>query len=331
MSHNPIELASQVLSLDDGLFAIRQTPTQDTEVVLAGLVFSTTPMNTAEVAFLGSNDQTPQIKHASDCLVIHVTKGPASLVVTRFSSASAAHQPIRLSVERLDGALASKTPQASPAAAPIAAPPKAPATPPLAVTSALAAPPASAVPPVAPLPLPAAVKMLALFGEIVPTPIFAHIERLGDVRIEHAWIGHPERTQRIEGFSLDASHLPSDVNLFYGCASGAVEKMALYPAGHFVGTRQKALPITALAFSLQGPGKEGYMLLGQVVFDGCEPQSLDADKVLSGKTGQEPLVAFYAVLIKKKQKAAPSKVQPSAPAAASAWENPSLTQIFKKG
>jgi hypothetical protein len=172
--------------------------------------------------------------------------------------------------------------------------------------------------------LPYSVKTLSAFGDLLPVALLGHIELKGDVSAAQGWLGDPKATARIEGLMAQwPQPVPANVELYYGCATGDQDEISMVPSGTFAGSRGKALPISALCFDLRGPEKERYSLVGQAVFANTAPVTIHAGKVLSGSNGNEPLVAIYLVAIRKRQK---DEKKPSA----SAWVDPSVTQVFRK-
>jgi len=149
-----------------------------------------------------------------------------------------------------------------------------------------------------------------------------HIERRGDVRVTDTWLGDPNGTARIEGFAIEWARRPEDVDLVYLCRSAASGQTPAIFSGGFAGTRGKAAPITMVAFALSGPGAINYRLSGQVVFAGSAPLSIEPGKKLSGPTGSEPLVAMRVLIVRKEGEVA-------MPRAASPWDDPTVTRIFR--
>lgn len=152
------------------------------------------------------------------------------------------------------------------------------------------------------------------------TILSGHIERAGDVTVEHGWLGAPDSTRRIEGFSIAVSELPEGITLAYSCRSGRNAEPSVGTAGQFVGTRRQARPITAVAFALSGEGATAFELVGQVVFAASPPLTLTAGKELTGPNGTEQLVALQLEI-------RPRVTQVTPPA--SPWNDPSRTHIFK--
>nr|WP_019367392.1 hypothetical protein [Pseudomonas luteola] len=149
--------------------------------------------------------------------------------------------------------------------------------------------------------------------------LLGHIEARGDVVAEGEWLGEPNTSLRMEGFSIGWQEQPAGLDLAYLCRTGKSSEPQVGLAGQFVGTRRQAKPITTVAFTLSGPKATNYQLSGQVVFAGCPPLSITPGKELSGPNGLEQLVAIQIVIM-------PKAAQVSPPA--SPWNDLATTQIF---
>jgi len=152
------------------------------------------------------------------------------------------------------------------------------------------------------------------------TTLTGHLERAGDVTVEHGWLGAPDSMRRIEGFSITATDIPEGLVLAYSCRSGKNADPDVGTAGQFVGTRRQARPITAVAFALSGEGVTAFELVGQVVFAASPPLTIVAGKELTGPKGTEQLVALQLEIRHKVAQVTP----PVSP-----WNDLSRTHIFK--
>lgn len=148
-----------------------------------------------------------------------------------------------------------------------------------------------------------------------------HIEGIGDTTATNGWLGTPNSSKRIEGFSVDVTGLPQGLVLAYSARSGKGTEPQIGTVGRFVGTRRQAKPITAVAFALSGERANNFELIGQAVFAATPPLPLVSGKELTGPSGTEQLVALQLEI---RPKASPQ----SAPV--SPWEDPSRTHIFKE-
>jgi hypothetical protein len=126
--------------------------------------------------------------------------------------------------------------------------------------------------------------------------IVAHVSRVGDVAADGGeWIGGPSRPSQIEGFELRWPGKPDDLDVVYRTVSGGAKgrpsrDMAV---GEFSGTRGRAMPLTAIEFSLAGPARDRYELTCEALFLGAGLVSEKGQHVsISGPTGREPLVGL---------------------------------------
>jgi hypothetical protein len=152
-------------------------------------------------------------------------------------------------------------------------------------------------------------------AEDIDLELVGHIERRGDVRVRNQWLGDPNGMHRLEGFAISGTNFPSGLTLAYSCAGPGDTQPQAAIMGNFVGTRQKAKPITKLAFNMGGPQASNFTLSGQAVFAGQAPLAIVPAQELSGPTGSEPLVAI--------------KLQITEKIASSPWDDPAITQIFR--
>ena len=149
--------------------------------------------------------------------------------------------------------------------------------------------------------------------------LLGHIQMRGDVVVHNDWLGDPNSNHRIEGFALSCDELPEGVSLGYSCRTTRGSQPQVVLANQFVGTRRKAMPITAVAFNLGGPNAGDYVLSGEIAFAGLPPIAIKPGKELAGPTGAEQLVALRIAISKKA-----SQVDTASP-----WDDPAITKIFK--
>ncbi|WP_336488162.1 hypothetical protein [Methylobacterium nigriterrae] len=182
----------------------------------------------------------------------------------------------------------------------------------------------------APLPaLSAPVPQSASASErLIPLRIAGHIERQGDVFVSAGeWLGDPNGSARLEGFSLQWPRRPGDVDVAYGCAVGGLGRMPDVVAGEFVGTRGQGRGINGISLNLIGDAADAYALIVEAAFsDGTYFGPALAPVDLMGPTGREHLVALRLQLSEmgaRAQKpagarglngAGPAKAEPRKPA-----------------
>ncbi len=96
-------------------------------------------------------------------------------------------------------------------------------------------------------------------GRAVSLRLAGHVERRGDLFVGGGeWLGDPNGTARIEGFSLQWPKRPANVDIAYGCALLGLGRMPDVIVGEYVGTRMKARAINGITFSLIGADAEKY-------------------------------------------------------------------------
>jgi hypothetical protein len=292
-----LQVTTNIVSLPPGLYAFRYKAdrSEPGSQYTAGLMRA--PLGSGTVEFFGTggaashDGNDAELRHLEDCVVVRVSGETASVLIAEyFEDKAALTSRMEIVIDRLDG-VQRKTGLTLPGTAPA---------------------------------LPYSVKTLSAFGDLLPVALLGHIELKGDVSVEDGWLGDPQATARIEGLMAQwPQPVPANVELYYGCAAGDQDQISMVPSGTFAGSRGKSLPINALCFDLRGPEKERYTLVGQAVFANTAPMNIHAGKVLTGPSGNEPLVAIYLVAIRKLQK---DENKPSA----SAWEDPSVTKVFRK-
>lgn len=164
-------------------------------------------------------------------------------------------------------------------------------------------------------------------GRAVPLRLAGHVERRGDLFVGGGeWLGDPNGTARIEGFSLQWPKRPANVDIAYGCALLGLGRMPDVIVGEYVGTRMKARAINGVTFSLIGADAEKYSLVVEARFsDGTHFGPTLAPVDLRGPTGREHLVALRLQLTEVKAR----KPAPEAPRVAVAAPQPAA-QIHQR-
>ncbi|WP_201217690.1 hypothetical protein [Halochromatium roseum] len=152
-----------------------------------------------------------------------------------------------------------------------------------------------------------------------------HVERQGDVSAVNGWLGNPQKSARLEGFSVHWYNRPEGVDLAYQCHVEGLGDSPLIKSGGFVGTRQRGAGITQILFSLVGQRAGDYEIQGQVCFTRGGSQQIVAGERFSGPTGREHLSALRLSIARRQRGEA------TVPRSPSPWDDPSVTQIFRSG
>jgi hypothetical protein len=128
--------------------------------------------------------------------------------------------------------------------------------------------------------------------------VVAHLERRGDVRFNAgAWVGTPAAPGRIEALGVVWPSCPPDLTLTYRARFVNGVRTGWLPLGSFVGTRGRALAITALELALSGPAAGEWQIEAEAAFKSgrtVAPPQAESGRtiVLTGTTGHEPLVGL---------------------------------------
>lgn len=299
-----LKLNSRVLALEAGMYIFRYASKlpEGQEVCIT---LQQAPVGKGSIDFFPAEgvSRNTLIK-LGDCVVIRVKGGTGSVLVTEYHLGNTVVPNVDLRVDRID---TSENIMKRPAAQPTLA------------ESASVAPAANAA-----ANLPSNVSPLAI--PRIALSLEGHIERRGDVTVTDTWLGNPDSTARLEGFSISWPNKPQDADLAYSCQISGLGRQPAAISGNFVGTRRKAAAIQAVTFGLIGPQQKSYQLSGQVVFAGCAPQNIVNGKELRGPTGSEHLVAVAVSISAKGEAAAPAA---AAATYQSPWEDPAITQIYK--
>lgn len=149
--------------------------------------------------------------------------------------------------------------------------------------------------------------------------IGGHIERIGDTRTNGDWLGNPLSQARIEGFSIDWSDRPAGIDIAYQCSVRHTGQLPAVLSGNFVGTRQRATPITAVAFALVGPRSDEFRLIGEAVFADGQRQTIIHGEELRGPTGTEQLVALRLAVLPLTPQTEINAARPPSP-----WDTPDV-------
>jgi len=117
--------------------------------------------------------------------------------------------------------------------------------------------------------------------KILPLSFSGHVQWEGDVHSNAGeGLGNPERNWRIENFAIHWPNKPEDINIEYSCYVKSLGETPKTLLDGFIGTKARALPITALSAQLVGFGSENYELIIQVVFSETGLRTLTADGTL---------------------------------------------------
>lgn len=295
MKISDIAVSSSLRVIETGLWIIRYFDGGPSKTPPA-VVLNPSPIGKGSIDFFPGEGVTRNtLTKPGDCIIARVKGAPASLLVSELHPIGQQAQ-VKLRIDKVDTSFANNSGTHTQASAPNSA-----------NTAA---------------PLPDALNKLnqlknLVGGQSINIKMVGHIERRGDVVVHNDWLGAPDSTQRIEGFSISCDGLPEGVTLGYSCRSNQQATPQVALANNFVGSRRQAKPITAVAFNLGGPKAADFTLNGNVVFAGQQPLAIIGGKELSGPSGQEPLVAMR-LNITAKQRTAP----------ASPWDDPAITEIF---
>ena len=131
-------------------------------------------------------------------------------------------------------------------------------------------------------------------GQPASIGLFAHVARRGDIAAdEEGWVAGPKAPSAIEGVEVTCNRTDLGVAIQYRNLSNANRWSEWQPPGGFVGTRQKASPLTGLRLKLVGAASQGYELDGEALFLGSPIQvgrGQDLEFVSAG--GLDPLVGL---------------------------------------
>tara|TARA_R110000796_G_scaffold7549_1_gene25784 strand:- start:16280 stop:17221 length:942 start_codon:yes stop_codon:yes gene_type:complete len=158
--------------------------------------------------------------------------------------------------------------------------------------------------------------------------LLGHVERQGDVRVSAGeWLGDPKSKARLEGFQVIWPQKPDEVTVVAGCKAGQATQQV--KNDEFLGTRQKATPITQLAVCLNGPGASNYQLNGEAAFSDGSRQQLGDPKAVAGSNGSY-LVAVRLSVAPNQPATTPNQPASPASSARSRWLDPENTYIRQR-
>ena len=114
--------------------------------------------------------------------------------------------------------------------------------------------------------------------KILPLSFSGHVEWQGDVdSAVGEGLGNPEKNWRIENFAIHWPNKPEGIDIEYRCHVKSLGETLKTLLDGFVGTKARALPITALSAQLVGLGSENYELVIQVMFSETGLRTITAD------------------------------------------------------
>ena len=269
----------QFFALPQGLYVIRLAPLQPGQAPNP-VNLTQAPDSAESVGFFPSEHVVRQtLALPGDCLIVRIKENGGKLVATEFHGNNQSGS--RLVVNALDH------PERPALAIDIQA------TTPVASTAASLTPPRKKQPAkmLPPLPLEEGGISVALIG---------HIQNVGDVQVKDNWLGDPDSNNRLEGFAIKAKDLPEGTKLVYACTfANSKHQPQMTGDGQFIGTRQKAQPIKALVFTLDGEQAGQYQLSGDVAFTGGKRIPITAQEQLACPDGKGHLVAIHLKITAK--------------------------------
>ncbi len=281
--NNDIALTSSLRSLETGMWIFRYVGHAGTIPPLVTVAQSCLGQGTVDF-FPGEGITRNTLTKPGDCIIARVKGGNAALLLTEYhAKGQPAQAQIRLDkIDTRAEALGSAQP-----------------------THVAQQAPAFSAPQVAQSATGIQIKLLG------------HIERRGDVVANNTWLGDPNGNHRIEGFAIHCEGMPEGLSFGYSARSPGKQPQAAL-AGNFVGTRQQAKPINAVAFNLGGPKAGDYQLKGEVVFAGQPPVQIVPGQEVTGPSGNEQLVALRISIEAR-----------TAQTYDSPWDDPAITEIFR--
>lgn len=280
MSTQDITLSSSLRTLEPGMYIFRYASHSAGAIPpLVSLAQSCLGQGTVDF-FPAEGITRNTLTKVGDCLIARVKGGSTGVLITEYHAKGQPVQ-VQLRLDRIDTRPEALVQAAAPVTAQVAAPTQSTAS-----------------------------------NNGVQIKLVGHIERRGDVVANNSWLGDPNGAFRLEGFAIHCEGLPEGLSFGYSARSPGSQPQAAL-AGNFVGTRQKAKAINAVAFNLGGPKAAEYQLSGEVVFAGQAPQALIPGHEMTGPTGNEHLVALRVSITPK-------------PVASynSPWDDPAITEIF---
>jgi len=161
--------------------------------------------------------------------------------------------------------------------------------------------------------------------KILPLSFSGHVEWQGDVHSAVGeGLGNPEKNWRIENFAIHWSKKPEGIDIEYRCYVKSLGETLKTSLDGFVGTKARALPITALSAQLVGLGSENYELIIQVMFSETGLRTITADgELIWGIHENEFLTGIRGFV---KQKAVDTKID-KVTAVENKWSNAETDSI----
>ena len=243
-----------------------------------------------------ANTHDALLRDGSDCIVVHISEGPVSLLVTAFLEQKGDPVPaLRVDQIGLD------RPSASAPSA-LAQPARTGA--PLPSARAIVAAPA------------AASMQIGAHG----ITLIGHVESEGDVIAAPGdLLGDPHSLLRLEGFQVMWPDRPQGVDLAYNIVVEGGGALPMVKSGKFCGTRGEARRIIAVTFALIGPQASQWRLDGTAYFSGGYQVPLQSAVPLSGPSGLEHLTAVNLSATLDEQVGAQRNP----------WQESASTKVFK--
>ncbi len=147
--------------------------------------------------------------------------------------------------------------------------------------------------------LPKATVSTAEAGQSGLIALFAHVARRGDIAAdEEGWVAGPNAPSAIEGIEVACSRTDLGIAVQYRNVSNPNRWSDWQSPGRFVGTRQKASPLTGLRLKVVGAASQGFELEGEALFLGSPTllgRGHDLEFVSAG--GLDPLVGLKLRLV----------------------------------
>jgi hypothetical protein len=230
------------------------------------------------------------LRDGSDCIVVHISEGPVTLLVTAFLEQQGDPVPAlrvdQIGLDRPGAAAPARMPQPA-AARPI-------------------------------LPNPQAAKGIEIGASGIT--LIGHVERDGDVvAAPGELLGDPASQLRLEGFQVMWPDRPDGVDLAYNIVVEGGGALPMVKSGKFCGTRGEARRIIAVTFALIGPRASQWRLDGTVYFSGGFQVPLQSAVPLSGPSGLEHLTAVNLSATLDEQTGAQRNP----------WQESASTKVFK--
>ncbi len=251
-----LKISSRVTLLEPGMYIFRYAsqPPQDKPVCIA---LQQAPLGKGSIDFFPGEGISKNMLHKlGDTIVARVKGGVTTVLITEYHMFDATIEPIDLRIDRIDN-----SPAIMRGFSVIAT-----ATAPTAIESDQAS---------------------------AALTLTAHVQGAGEVVSGTGWIGQHNETRLIEGFCIDWENKPEGVDLVYTSTTAGSGPRPNVTTGTYTGMRNQSLGLVAAGFTLVGPNRHFYELLGHIVFSGHAPQLIVPNQVMHGPTGMEPLVALH--------------------------------------